>query len=83
MKRPIEKVEKFDYLVFAGPTKDDLYPYCAYKTEQDAVDAAKRLAKEKISNLKCVEAILMPEDDDDINEVVWTNCGRKYAYDEH
>ena len=77
MKKPVEKVQKFDYLVFAGPSKDSLYPVCAYLTEEDAVGAAKRLAKEKIAGLKCVEAILMPEDNDDINEVVWSNCGRK------
>ena len=77
MKRPVEKAKKFDYLVFAGPSKDDLMPICAYLTEEDAVGAAKSLAKQKISNLKCVEAVLMPEDDDDINEVVWSNCGRK------
>lgn len=77
MKRLVEKVEKFDYLVLAGPTKDDLYPCCAYKIEQDAVDAAKRLAKEKISGFKCVEAVYIPEDDKDTNEVVWSNYRRK------
>ena len=73
----MKKTEKFDYLVFAGPSKDDLRPVCAYLTEEDAVSSAKRLAAEKIKGLKCVEAILMPEDNDDINEVVWSNCGRK------
>lgn len=73
----MKKTEKFDYLVFAGPAKDDLRPVCAYLTEEDAVSSAKRLAAEKIKGLKCVEAILMPEDDDDINEVIWSNCGRK------
>ena len=71
------KIEKFDYLVFAGSAKDNLRPVCAYLTEEDAVGAAKSLAAEKIKGLKCVEAILMPEDDDDINEVVWSNCGRR------
>ena len=73
----MKKTEKFDYLVFAGPAKDNLEPVCAYLTEEAAVGAAKRLAAEKIKGLKCVEAILMPEDDDDINEVVWSNCGRR------
>lgn len=77
MKRPVEKAEKFDYLLFAGPSKDDLYPTCAYKTKEEAINAAKRLEAEKIKNLKCIEVVLMPEDNDDINEVVWTNCGRK------
>lgn len=71
------KTEKFDYLVFASPSKDDLRPVCAYLTEEDAVSSAKRFAAEKIKGLKCVEAVLMPEEDDDINEVIWSNCGRK------
>lgn len=77
MKRPVERVEKFDYLLFAGPTTDDLYPTCAYKTAEDAIEAAKRLEAEKIKKLSCIEVVNMPEDDDNINEVVWSNCGRK------
>ena len=73
----MKKTEKFDYLLFAGPSKDDLYPTCAYKTKEDAIAAAKGLEAEEIKKLKCIEVALMPEDDDDINEVVWTNCGRK------
>jgi len=69
--------EKFDYLLFAGKTKDDLQPACAYKNKEDAIEAAKRLEAEKISGMKCIEVTFMPEDDDDINEVVWSNCGRK------
>ena len=72
----MKKTEKFDYLLFAGPTKDDLHPACAYKTKEDAIDAAKRLEAEKISGMKCIEVAFMPEDDDDTNEVVWSNCGR-------
>ena len=68
--------EKFDYLLFAGPSKDKLNPTCAYKNKEDAIDAAKRLEAEKIKKLKCIEVVLMPEDDDGINEVVWTNCER-------
>lgn len=77
MKRPIERVEKFDYLLFAGPTADDLYPACAYKTAEDAIEAAKRLEAEKIKKLSCIEVVNMPEGDIDTNEVVWSNCGRK------
>ena len=73
----MKKTEKFDYLLFAGPSKDDLYPTCAYKFKEDAIEAAKRLEAEKISKLKCIEITYMPEDDDDTNEVVWSNCGRK------
>jgi hypothetical protein len=73
----MKKTEKFDYLLFAGKTKDDLRPACAYKSKEDAIKAAKRLDAEKISGMKCIEVVLMPEDDDDTNEVVWSNCGRK------
>ena len=73
----MKKTEKFDYLLFAGPTKDSLNPACAYKNKEDAIEAAKKLQVEKIKNLKCIEVVLMPEDDDDINEVVWSNCNRR------
>lgn len=73
----MKKTEKFDYLLFAGPAKDDLRPACAYKNKEDAIEAAKRLQAEKIKAMKCIEVVNMPEDDDDINEVIWTNCRRK------
>ena len=69
----MKKTETFDYLLFAGPAKDDLYPICAYKTKEDAIEAAKRL---KAEGMECMEVAFMPEDDDDTNEVVWSNCGR-------
>lgn len=65
------KTEKFDYLLFSGKTKDDLRPACAYKSKEDAIEAAKRLGAEKIPGLKYTEVVYMPEDDDDTNEVVW------------
>lgn len=72
----MKKTESFDYILFAGETKDNLHPICAYKTKEDAIAAAKRLEKELISGMKCAEITFMPEDDDDTNEVVWSNCGR-------
>ena len=71
----MKKTEKFDYLLFAGKTKDKLYPACAYKIKEDAIEAAKRLEAEKISGMKCIEVTYMPEDSDD-KVVVWSNCGR-------
>ena len=65
--------KKFDYIVNAEPTKDNLRPACAYKTKEDAISGAERLAAEKIPGLKYAEVVYMPEDNDDINEVVWTN----------
>lgn len=68
------KTEKFNYILFAGKEKDDLYPVCAYKTKEDAMVGAVALKAEKV--YKCFEVAYMPEDDDDTNEVVWSNCGR-------
>ena len=69
----MKKTEKFDYLLFAGPAKDDLRPACAYKYKEDAIEAANRLLAEKLPHFKYVEVVLMPEDNVDINEVVWSN----------
>ncbi len=65
------KTEKFDYIVNAGASKDNLTPVCAYKSKEDAIAGAQALAAEKIPGLKYTEAVYMPEDNDDINEVVW------------
>jgi hypothetical protein len=61
----------FDYIVNAGKSKDNLTPVCAYVSMEDAITGAERLAAEKIPGLKYTEAVYMPEDNDDINEVVW------------
>lgn len=67
--------EKFDYIVNAGTSKDDLYPTCAFKSKEDAIGGVERLVA-AVPRLKYVEVVLMPEDDDNINEVVWTNFKR-------
>lgn len=69
------KTKKFDYIMFAGKNKNDLYPISSWQDKDDAIEAAKRILATKA--YKCIEVTLMPEDDDDINEVVWSNCGRK------
>ena len=71
------KADKFDYILNAGPTKDDLRPCCAYKTAENAIEAAKRLQAEKLSHFKYIEVVNMPEDNDDINKVIWSNYRRK------
>jgi hypothetical protein len=71
------KTEKFDYLLVAGPTKDTLDPECAYRHKEDAIEAAKSLQAKKIKAAKCIEVVYMPEDDDNTNEVVWSNCKEK------
>lgn len=75
----MKKTESFPYIIFTGPTKSALYPVSAAPTKEEAISGAKALAllgKVK-PEYKCAEAVYMPEDDDDINEVVWSNCGRK------
>ena len=72
----MKKTEKFDYIVNAGPAKDNPTPVCAYKYKEDAIAGAQRLAAEKIPGLKYTEVVYMPEDNDDINDVVWTNFKR-------
>lgn len=64
-----------NYIMFAGKTKDKLYPISAWVNKEDAIEGAKRLLDTKV--YKCVEITYMPEGDDDTNEVVWSNCGRK------
>lgn len=75
----MKKIESYPYVIFTGPTKDDLYPVRTAATEEEAIASAKAIALLGKGNptYKCAEAVYMPEDDDDINEVVWSNCGRK------
>lgn len=75
----MKKTESFPYIIFTGPTKDDLYPVRAAATEEEAIQSARAIALLGKCNptYRCAEAVYMPEDDDDINEVVWSNCGRK------
>jgi hypothetical protein len=72
----MKKAKKFDYIVNAGKTKDNLYPACAYKYKEDAIAGAERLIAAGTS-LKFAEVVYMPEDNDGINEVIWTNWRRK------
>lgn len=65
------KTESFPYILNAGNKKDNLSPICAYKTEEDALVGVVALKSVKV--YKYFEVVYMPEDDDDINEVVWTS----------
>lgn len=75
----MKKTESFPYIIFTGPTKDDLYPVRAAATEEEAIQSARAIALLGKGNpmYRCAEAVYMPEDDNDTNEVVWSNCGRK------
>ena len=74
----MKKTKSFPYIIFTGETKDSLYPVSAILTKEEAISRAKALALLGTTNskYKCVEAVYMPEHDDDTNEVVWSNCNR-------
>jgi hypothetical protein len=67
----MKKTESFPYILNVGKKKDDLYPVCAYKTKEDAMVGAVALKSENV--YQYFEVVYMPEDNDDINEVVWKN----------
>ena len=64
-----------DYVIFAGDTKSGLYPISAWSDKDEAVEAAKRLNTTKV--YRCIEVTFMPEYDDDINEIIWTNSRKR------
>ncbi len=65
----ITTVTSNPYVVFVGDTKDDLYPYLSASTKEVAAEKANELT----AKYCCVEAVYMPEDNDDINEIVYSN----------
>ena len=69
-----ETEEPAPYILFAGETKDSLYPIKAFRDKAEAIADAKETAK---LGCPCAEVCYMPEDDMDENKVVWSNCGRK------
>lgn len=64
----------YDYIMFAGETEDNLQPISAWKSVEEAIRNAYSLLDHKLH--KYVEVTFMPEDDDDTNEIVWSNCER-------
>lgn len=61
------------YVIFAGNTRDNLQPISSAPTKKSAIADAEALQ----SKYPCVEAIYMPEDNLDINKIVY----RKYKED--
>jgi hypothetical protein len=64
-----QRLDSNAYVVFAGSSKEELQPVFSAPTKRSAVAKAKKLATE----YNCVEATYMPEDNDDINEIVYSN----------
>lgn len=69
-----EEEEPAPYILFAGETKDNLYPLKAFRDKDEAIADAKETVE---LGCPCAEVCYMPEADVDTNEVVWSNCGRK------
>ncbi len=57
------------YVIFVGHRADNLQPFSAAPTQEDAIQRAISLKE----TFPCVEAVLMPEDDFDTNEVVYSS----------
>ena len=58
----------YDYIINTGDYDDELDPYhTAYSTKEEAIREAQRL----LTDYNFTEVVYMPEDDEDINEVVW------------
>lgn len=55
------------YVVFAGNTRGNLQPISSAPTKKSAIADAEALQ----SKYPCVEAIYMPEDNLDINKIVY------------
>jgi hypothetical protein len=57
------------YVIFVGNTKDTLEPVVACSKKERAIEEAKELQE----LYACVEAIFMPEDNIDTNDIIYAN----------
>jgi hypothetical protein len=57
------------YIIFVGHKADDMQPFESAATQEEAVNKAIELR----DAFPCVEAVYMPEEDIDTNEVVYIN----------
>ena len=55
------------YIIFTGNTKDEMYPVSSAPDCSTAISEAIKLE----ATNKCVEATFMPEDNDDVNVIVY------------
>ena len=58
------------YIIFVGHTADNLQPFESAPNEQLATEVAQQLQ----TMFPYTEAVYMPEDEVDTNEVVYSNC---------
>lgn len=69
----IQAVKSNPYVVFAGERKGELEPIISAETKKTAIAEAKKLQ----ATYSCVEAIYMPEDDLDINKIVYSHYNKE------
>lgn len=56
-----------DFIINVGKSRSDCGPFESAATESEAIKRAKELAEE----YPCVEVVYMPQNDFDVNEIVW------------
>ena len=66
-EEPTEVKDNCDWILNAGPSKDNLAPYCAFPTKAEAI----KCAKNALNFWNFTEVVYMPEADPDTNDVVW------------
>ena len=57
------------YVIFVGHRADDMHPFESAANQEEAVNNAVKLQ----DVFQCVEAVYMPEEDLDTNEVVYAH----------
>lgn len=57
-----------DYIINVGQAKETLTPFVSAHTEEEAIQKADKLGEE----WKCVEVVYMPQNNDDINEIIYS-----------
>lgn len=67
MCKAAEKEQSADYVVNAGVSWDNLAPFYASPSKQEAIEMAKTLP------IDCVEVVYSPCDNWNVDEVVWSN----------
>jgi hypothetical protein len=58
-----------DYILNVGQDRYNLDPFASAHTEFEAIEKAKELRK----TWKCVEVVYMPQDNIDINDIIWSD----------
>ena len=60
--------EQNDYILNVGQDRSNLTPFDSAHTEEEAIKKAEQYCED----WKCVEVVYMPQDNEDINEIVWS-----------